>query len=56
MQQNIQGAYNLFMENVIDADKARTALGLLQLQADMLDLEDSISKRVQAGHTPPPRR
>jgi hypothetical protein len=44
------------MDNVIDADKARTALGLLQLQADMLDLEDSISKRMQASNAQPLRR
>jgi hypothetical protein len=49
LQDNIQAVYKMFMDNAIDVERARTALDLLQLQSDILDLEDAVSKRMQAA-------
>jgi len=49
LQDNIQAVYKMFMDNAIDVERARTALDLLQLQAEIIDLGDAVSKRMQAA-------
>jgi hypothetical protein len=47
LQDNTAAAYQLLMDGALEPEQARAAVDLLQLQADLIDLSETLARKRQ---------